>query len=83
MHLSSGVLSNLSMDSQQQIQMEQDLPALNEAEKQLLLKQDSRGLVPTFRQQKLEEEAVKNWDKFYKRNETRWAIVMLNNIFFT
>lgn len=61
------------MDSEdQQNQVEQELPTLSEAERQLLLKQDSRGLVSSFHQQKLEIEAAKNWDKFYKRNETRF-----------
>ncbi|RWS27638.1 methyltransferase-like protein [Leptotrombidium deliense] len=30
------------------------------------------NLVSTFRQVKLEKEAKKNWDLFYKRNETRF-----------
>ncbi|XP_063866627.1 tRNA N(3)-methylcytidine methyltransferase METTL6-like [Scylla paramamosain] len=60
------------MDSEEQNQVMQELPTLNEAQKQSLLKQDLRGLVPPFHQQKLEKEAAKNWDKFYKRNETRF-----------
>lgn len=68
------------MDSEdQQNQVEQELPTLSEAERQLLLKQDSRGLVSSFHQQKLEREAAKNWDKFYKRNETRWVRVVIES----
>ncbi|KAG7173402.1 tRNA N(3)-methylcytidine methyltransferase METTL6-like [Homarus americanus] len=48
------------------------LRTLLESEVEGLLRQDSRGLVGEFRQQKLEREAAKNWDKFYKRNETRF-----------
>ena len=64
------------MDSEEQNQIMQEPPALTEPQKQLLLKQDARGLVAAFHQQKLEKEAAKNWDKFYKRNETRWARVV-------
>ncbi|MPC71760.1 Methyltransferase-like protein 6 [Portunus trituberculatus] len=68
-----GILSeNASMDSEEQNQVMEKLPALTESQKQSLLKQDARGLVPAFHQQKLEKEAAKNWDKFYKRNETRF-----------
>lgn len=44
---------------------------LSSSEEESLVRQDSRGLVAEFQQRKLEEEAAKNWDKFYKRNETR------------
>ncbi|KAA0194174.1 hypothetical protein HAZT_HAZT003704 [Hyalella azteca] len=33
--------------------------------------QDKRGLLSSFINAKLEKEAAANWDKFYKRNETR------------
>ncbi|XP_064081623.1 tRNA N(3)-methylcytidine methyltransferase METTL6-like isoform X3 [Macrobrachium nipponense] len=42
------------------------------AEQAKLRMQDSRGLLSQFHQDKLEKEAAKNWDKFYKRNETRF-----------
>lgn len=48
------------------------LRVLNPSEVKCLHYQDSRGLVGEFQQQKLEKEAAKNWDKFYKRNETRF-----------
>lgn len=56
---------------EQQNMVYEELPVLNESEERQLLKQDSRGFVSEFYQQKLEQEAAKNWDKFYKRNETR------------
>lgn len=60
------------MESEEQQNMVyEEPPTLGEAEQKLLLQQDSRGLVSSFHQQKLEQEAAKNWDKFYKRNETR------------
>lgn len=67
------------MNSQKQLNMVyEEPPTLCEAEKKLLLEQDSRPLVSAFHQQKLEEEAAKNWDKFYKRNETRWVLLIVN-----
>ncbi|XP_068223050.1 tRNA N(3)-methylcytidine methyltransferase METTL6 [Palaemon carinicauda] len=45
---------------------------LTPAEREKLELQSSRGLLPQFQQDKLEREAAKNWDKFYKRNETRF-----------
>ena len=48
------------------------LEPLSEHQQVKLKKQDSRGLVSEFKQMKLEQEAAKNWDKFYKRNETRF-----------
>ncbi|XP_076052970.1 tRNA N(3)-cytidine methyltransferase METTL6 [Oratosquilla oratoria] len=45
---------------------------LSPEEEEKLQKQDSRGLVSEFSRNKLEVEAGKNWDKFYKRNETRF-----------
>ncbi|CAL4245728.1 unnamed protein product, partial [Meganyctiphanes norvegica] len=47
------------------------LKKLSEEEIAKLKKQDSR-LVTQFQQNKLEVEVAKNWDKFYKRNETRF-----------
>ena len=44
---------------------------LNSDELLKLENQESRGLVSEFKQNKLELEASKNWDKFYKRNENR------------
>lgn len=38
--------------------------------------QDKRGLLTDFERNKLETQAAANWDKFYKRNETRWALGM-------
>ena len=49
-----------------------ELEPLSEEQKAKLKKQESRGLVSSFKQLKLEQEAAKNWDKFYKRNETRF-----------
>ncbi|KAF2361199.1 S-adenosyl-L-methionine-dependent methyltransferase [Trinorchestia longiramus] len=34
--------------------------------------QDKRGLVSNFMKHKLEQQAAVHWDKFYKRNETRF-----------
>ncbi|XP_043195061.1 tRNA N(3)-methylcytidine methyltransferase METTL6-like [Amphibalanus amphitrite] len=48
------------------------LQPLSEEQHALLKKQESRGLVSEFKRLKLEQEAAKNWDKFYKRNETRF-----------
>ncbi|KAL1131206.1 hypothetical protein AAG570_010824 [Ranatra chinensis] len=44
---------------------------LTDDEKVLLRKQDTR-LVSQFLSEKLEKEAKKHWDLFYKRNETRF-----------
>ena len=43
---------------------------LNEEESQKL--QADTKLVPEFKQNKLEQEAQKNWDLFYKRNTTKF-----------
>ncbi|XP_017049907.1 tRNA N(3)-methylcytidine methyltransferase METTL6 [Drosophila ficusphila] len=45
---------------------------LSEAEKQKLEEQNKRGFVPEFKANKLETDAQRNWDIFYKRNETRF-----------
>ena len=47
------------------------VPNLTEKEMLLLEKQNSR-IVPEFKANKLELEAQKNWDLFYKRNETNF-----------
>ena len=44
---------------------------LPEEQRALLEKQNSR-LVTEFQANKLEREAQKNWDLFYKRNETNF-----------
>lgn len=49
------------------------LRSLSSEEVERLKRQESRGLLPVFQQKKLELEAGKNWDKFYKRNETRYV----------
>jgi len=46
-------------------------PNLTEKDLELLDKQNSR-IVPEFKANKLELEAQKNWDLFYKRNETNF-----------
>jgi len=48
-----------------------ELPELTEEMKSMLEKQNSR-IVSDFNAQKLEKDAQKNWDLFYKRNETRF-----------
>ena len=48
-----------------------ELPELTEEMKNMLEKQNSR-IVSDFKAQKLEKDAQKNWDLFYKRNETRF-----------
>lgn len=48
-----------------------ELPELTEEMKSVLDKQNSRK-VSEFRAKKLESDAAKNWDLFYKRNETRF-----------
>lgn len=49
------------------------LRSLTPEEEEKLKRQESRGLLSEFQQKKLEQEAAKNWDKFYKRNETRYV----------
>lgn len=44
---------------------------LNEEELKMLEKQNDR-IVSKFKQDKLEAEAKKNWDLFYKRNTTKF-----------
>ena len=46
-------------------------PDLTAEELMLLEKQNSR-IVPELKANKLELEAQKNWDLFYKRNETNF-----------
>lgn len=46
-------------------------PELTENMKNILEKQNSR-MVSEFTANKLETQAAKNWDLFYKRNETRF-----------
>lgn len=46
-------------------------PKLTEEIQAMLEKQNSR-IVSEFKALKLEKEAQKNWDLFYKRNETRF-----------
>ncbi|XP_047499956.1 tRNA N(3)-methylcytidine methyltransferase METTL6-like isoform X1 [Penaeus chinensis] len=48
------------------------LRSLTPEEEEKLKQQESRGLLSEFQQKKLEQEVAKNWDKFYKRNETRF-----------
>ena len=47
------------------------LPELTEEQRLQLEKQDTR-LITEFKANKLELEAQKNWDLFYKRNETNF-----------
>ena len=49
---------------------EDDVRALTEEEK-IKLEDDSK-IVSKFKQNKLEKEAPKNWDLFYKRNATNF-----------
>lgn len=49
---------------------EDDVRALTEEEK-IKLEDDSK-IVSKFKQNKLEKEAKKNWDLFYKRNATNF-----------
>lgn len=49
---------------------EENFQVLSEEEKKKLA--DSSKLVSDFRQKKLEKEAQKNWDLFYKRNTTNF-----------
>lgn len=46
-------------------------PELTEEMKVILDKQNSR-MVTDFQANKLEVQAARNWDHFYKRNETRF-----------
>lgn len=46
-------------------------PELTDEIKVILEKQNSR-MVSEFKANKLEVQAAKNWDSFYKRNETRF-----------
>ena len=49
---------------------EENFQVLSEEEKKKLA--DSSKLVSDFKQKKLEKEAQKNWDLFYKRNATNF-----------
>ena len=49
---------------------EENFQVLSEEEKKKLA--DSSKLVSDFKQNKLEKEAQKNWDLFYKRNATNF-----------
>jgi methyltransferase-like protein 6 len=49
----------------------ESLPELTEEQKLILEKQNSRK-VSEFQANKLELQAARNWDVFYKRNETRF-----------
>ena len=42
------------------------------SENENLLKKQNFKLVSEFKQNKLEEEAARNWDIFYKRNKTNF-----------
>lgn len=46
-------------------------PELTEEIKVILERQNSR-MVTEFKANKLEVQAARNWDSFYKRNETRF-----------
>lgn len=46
-------------------------PELSEEQREILEKQNSRK-VSEFQANKLELQAAKNWDLFYKRNETKF-----------
>lgn len=46
-------------------------PELTDEQKSALEKQNSR-MVTEFQAKKLEAQASKNWNLFYKRNETRF-----------
>jgi hypothetical protein len=46
-------------------------PELTDEMRELLEKQNSR-MISEFKQNQLEKDARKNWDLFYKRNETRF-----------
>lgn len=47
-------------------------PELSQAEIEEILKRQDSRLVSSFEATKLEKDAKKNWDIFYKRNETRF-----------
>ncbi|XP_045598764.1 tRNA N(3)-methylcytidine methyltransferase METTL6 [Procambarus clarkii] len=67
-------MSELNIDLKDNISNEVGhcLRTLDASEVERLHRQDLRGIVGEFQQEKLEKEAVANWDKFYKRNETRF-----------
>lgn len=46
-------------------------PELSDEVKNILTKQNSR-MVTDFQAKKIEAQAMLSWDKFYKRNETRF-----------
>lgn len=46
-------------------------PELSEEMKEILAKQNNR-MVSEFQANKLEVQASRNWDLFYKRNETKF-----------
>lgn len=52
--------------------LEQDTKATNRVLTQEMEKLDGEVLVSDFKQIKLEKEAQKNWDLFYKRNSTNF-----------
>ena len=49
----------------------QEPPELTDEIKNILERQNSR-MVTDFQAKKIETQAAKNWDMFYKRNETRF-----------
>ena len=48
--------------------MQNEEPDLPESSQQLLDQQEKRGLMRPFEADRLERDARKHWDKFYKRN---------------
>ena len=50
----------------------EDVVRLLTLEEEEMLKRQNDRLVPEFKQIKLEKEAAKNWDLFYKRNTTKF-----------
>lgn len=57
-------------DFENQLVLEEP-PVLTEEMKEILEKQNSR-MISDFKAQQLEAQAAKNWDLFYKRNETKF-----------
>ena len=49
-----------------------DVPRVLTEEEQSKLKKQDESIASEFKRQKLEAESRKNWDLFYKRNETRF-----------
>ena len=52
---------------------------ISDEEQNKLDRQEKRGRLSESQRNKLEQQAAINWDKFYKRNETRYVCTLLRD----